>query len=191
MMKFFKYISFLMLLLFFRLGDLFAQMDGNCHVDVVSGSPVLFQLGTMDELNNGKTITYTSVVRAFFVKPIQKWTLHAKSVAPLFDGPSDIDVSTVRLQVKQLTMNSDLTLEPGSNDIYSYTNNGEMELRADDVVLCYGDVNPANYAIYKNYYLIFHVQFSLKADNSDAAKSFTDKISGYYASQAVFWMDYL
>ncbi|MCQ2251478.1 MAG: hypothetical protein MJZ66_10270 [Bacteroidales bacterium] len=176
------------MLSFFVLDCNAQSMDGNCHIDVFSGSPVLFQFHNVDEMRQGKTLVYNSLVRVFVVKPLKWWKFYAKSISPVFDGPSELNSSIINLEIKQLRMDNDFVIGPGDvPGTYTYSPTGKIALNPDKTLLAEGTLSTG---IYKNYALYFYIQFSIEPSDSDEKSQLINKNPGYYASQAVFWMEY-
>jgi len=184
-----RFLYILCLIIWLSASGAYSQaMDGNCHVYILSGSPALFQFNSMQDLIQGKVLSYQSIVRVYVVNPIKTWQFHVKSISPIFDGPSTLNADIVKIKVTQIAYNSvgDILTgpEPG---YYTFDIKPESAIDANDMVLATGTVDKD---WYKNYTLYFYVQFSVVPDDANENSQLTSKTSGYYSSQACFWFSY-
>lgn len=184
-MKHWILIAISYLLLFTASFSAYSQtIDPYCHVEVVSGSPAIFNLSTLDDITNGKTLTYSSRIRVFFFKAPSKWTFCAKSNALFFDGPSsDLSVQTVKINVEHLYFNKDVDVQPGDFDDYGWNANSYVELTENGTELAQGWIKNNQFG--SRYTIDFVVRFSIQPVDFSML---SDKIAGYYASQACFYV---
>ncbi len=158
-------------------------IDPYCHVEVVSGSPAMFNLSTIDDITQGKTLAYTSRLRVFFFKAPESWKFCVKSNAENFDGPSaDMSVQNISINVEAVYFGN-LSIAPGDFDAYSWNVKSNIKLSASGTDLAEGLVKKNQFG--SRYQMDFIVRFSIEPSD---ASPLSDKSPGYYASQACFYV---
>ncbi|MCQ2253407.1 MAG: hypothetical protein MJZ61_08150 [Bacteroidales bacterium] len=163
-------------------------MDPFCHVEVVSGSPALFSFNTIQDLVQGKTLSYTSMIRVTYFKPPKRWWFCVRSMSDIFDGPSFLANQIVVVDVEDFYFNTIGNSVAAYSDAHWWNVSGYRRLHNNnDVFLAQGEVFSKNSFPGKQT-LYFVVRFKIQADANYTDLQLTDKLAGYYASQAVFFM---
>ena len=165
------------------ISSLAQSIDPYCHVEVVSGSPASFVFSSMSDYDAGKTLIYTSTVRAYYFKEPLSWQLCVKSAAPYFDGPGDLGVEVISMQVENLYFNKTEIPQLGAN--HSWTPAGPVRPREGEQPLCTGNIS-RDFSFGDNQVLDFVIRLTCR---STASAALGDAPQGYYVSQAIFYMN--
>ncbi|MCQ2253456.1 MAG: hypothetical protein MJZ61_08395 [Bacteroidales bacterium] len=171
-----------MLLLLAPSIDAEGQGDPYCHVEVVSGSPALFQLNTVDELTAGKSLYYSTCLALQFTQEPKEWYLHLRPKSEFFDGaqPNSLSCQVINVKVEQVCLNTPgNVLGAGMRQKYSSSDISSGLSPVDNTVAngwFSGGTKVDVFTIY------VYLRFEIRPKEYDAAK-LVDKPSGYYLNE--------
>lgn len=164
--------------------------DPFCHMEVVSGSPVIFNFTTADDYANGKVLHYTTTLRAYFMKSPRYWEFCVRTTDGLFDGPGNLSTNIVSVKLENLYyQNMNTQVSPGNNGELSWSILDDVRLSTSDGTLAHCDIKPEKITLNSPYNapysLFFVVRFKILVTDD---VQIDERTAGYYASQALFYM---
>ncbi len=176
-----------MLLLLVPSIDAEGQGDPYCHVEVVSGSPAFFQFNTVNEMNTGKSLYYSSCLRISYLKEPDKWELKALAESQLFEGNDEIDCQVIKVTVEKVIVNSPsgapLNHDPKYGLETRYSTN--ITITNSENNICNGWIDHTDRN--DNFSFYVYIKFSIPPGTPER-EQLVNKKEGYYLNNVKFYV---